>query len=44
MIGILSRKLVVEKVISFFDFDTTISIMLFLGFVYEKNGALHKTW
>jgi len=27
-----SRKPAVEKVISFFDFDTTISIRLFLGF------------
>jgi hypothetical protein len=37
MIGVLSKKLVVEKVISFFDFNTTISIRLFLGFFLEKN-------
>jgi hypothetical protein len=37
MIGILSKKPAVEKVISFFDFDTTISIKLFLGFFcWEK--------
>jgi len=37
MIGILSRKPTVEKVISFFNFETTISIRLFIGFFcWEK--------
>jgi hypothetical protein len=32
MIGILSKKPAVEKIIFFFDLDTTISIKLFLGY------------
>jgi hypothetical protein len=35
MIGILSKKLVVEKLIFFFDFNTIVSINYFL----EKNGT-----
>jgi hypothetical protein len=37
MNDILSKKPIVGKVISFFDFDTTISIKFFLGFFcWEK--------
>jgi hypothetical protein len=36
MISILSKKLGVEKVISFFDFNTIVSIMFFLGFFWRK--------
>ncbi len=37
MIGIISRKPTVENIIFFFDFDTAISIKLFLGFFgWEK--------
>jgi hypothetical protein len=42
--GIIMTNFILKKVISFFDFDTTISIRLFLGFFVERNGTLHKTW
>ncbi len=42
MIGFLSGKPAVKKVISFFDFDTTISIRLFLGlYKYYQTFKVH---